>query len=295
MDRNNYRRLYKAVGSIEELLATEEAEVVPGNNTPAQGGLAGRLGLRGATPVTGTGTGQGQRSFRPARGYYPSPDRSGQVGDEDGAESGGDEVGAATEEEPVTGGGEDLPSPLLRHRARPLRPGRSSHERTYQPRARPRFRHRIGDRTGVKPVGAFAGLCLGLVLWYLGGLCFAFTATTFKLTALKPVFLNYWPWLLYALISYVQAVYLPRSLRDLAVMPWYILLGVIALTAVDLTGSSGGALQFWAGKSFQWGTYAFAFNLTDAHTIILSLLCGVVISLGAEPVTRFFWNELADL
>lgn len=132
-------------------------------------------------------------------------------------------------------------------------------------------------------------------MWYLGGLCFSFTATSFKLTALKPAFFNYWPWLLYGVISYVQAVYLPRTIRDLKVLPWYILVGVVALTAVDISGSSGGALEFWAGKSFRWGSYSFGFQLTDAHTIVLSLVCGGVISLGAEPVTRFFWSELVEL
>lgn len=265
MSQPNYTRLHRQVGSLEELLEAEEAAASrPTSPGPTQPPPGNRLPGEVEAPRPQS---QPQPPTRPSD---PAATRS--------------QAGIRP------GGPPRPPNPAIGGKSSRGAAGSGSETGISS-----KSKGKVGKgRLAIQPAGAFGGLGLGLVLWYLGGLCFNFTAGSFQLTRLNPTWLNYWPWLAYGLISYVQAVYLPRSLAELGYLPWYVLAGVVTLTTIDLAGSSGGALDFWAGKSYRWGNWSMVLQPADPLTLALSLGCGLVISLGAEPVTRFFWHELLD-
>jgi hypothetical protein len=139
--------------------------------------------------------------------------------------------------------------------------------------------------------GAAGGLLLGVMMWYIGGLCFAYAMQRSHLVPADPVF-GLWPWAAYLLISYVELVYLPRSLGGLHSHPWYIMVLTAFVTLLDIGGSSAGVADFVSNMNLRFSSLAIHLDPKDPVAIIVSLVLGAWVSLGAEPVTTYFWREL---
>ena len=152
------------------------------------------------------------------------------------------------------------------------------------------FKSEIGQK-----IAAFVGLVAGVAMWWVGGLCFSYTCSALfgDVTKLASP-LNFYPWLVYFLISYAEIEYLPTSIEEIDVTPKFILVGVGIILFFDLGGAMNGALKFWSNKSWAFGNWTMRLSPNDWPTILLGLGSGIVLAIFAEPTVRYFWHELFD-
>lgn len=167
------------------------------------------------------------------------------------------------------------------------------------PRARRKKRARARGESSKG--GALTGLAFGVGLWFIGFTAFQGTFDALGLTNFKGhlwgidlAFLGHWPKVAYIGLTKFQWDVLKdvTDFKSFLARPWYIL----ALWFVGLVWDMAGVFY----RTFEWLSGVATRYIMESTAETLPVLVGITtiltftISLGAEPISRYFKDEFID-